>query len=216
MRLSVVSLALFAASASAHFTLDYPQTRGFDEDKEPQFCGGFPVGSRSLFPLSGGMVDINSHHQSSEFVTLISFDANPTSFSEFNTTSSGQNIPFLIPFVKLQGTGTVCMPVNIAALNIQGVTNGTNATIQVQFNGGDGNLYQCADVTLTTDSITPPACQNVSTILGVSQTDPGVSPSNASSSAGPKPTNAAQALSALPITSLAALAAAAAGLSITL
>jgi hypothetical protein len=36
---SVLSVALLAAVANAHFTLDFPKTRGFDEDKEPEFCG---------------------------------------------------------------------------------------------------------------------------------------------------------------------------------
>lgn len=38
---SVLSVAAFAAMTSAHFTLDFPQTRGFDENKEPEFCGKF-------------------------------------------------------------------------------------------------------------------------------------------------------------------------------
>ncbi len=36
----------------------------------------------------------------------------------------------------------MCIPVDIAALGINGVQNGTKATIMVQFNGGDGELYQ--------------------------------------------------------------------------
>lgn len=75
-------------------------------------------------------------------VTLISFDANPSAFSEFNQTSSGQPIPYLKPFIQLSGTGEVCIPVDIASLGVPGVQDGTNATIQVQFNGGDGELYQ--------------------------------------------------------------------------
>lgn len=40
--LSLSALVLLASTATAHFTLDYPRSRGFDEDIEPQFCGGFP------------------------------------------------------------------------------------------------------------------------------------------------------------------------------
>lgn len=52
------SLSVLLASAScalAHFTLDYPTTRGFTEDIEDQFCGGFkdPSSNRTSFPLNG-------------------------------------------------------------------------------------------------------------------------------------------------------------------
>ncbi|KAG9050272.1 hypothetical protein FS837_006713 [Tulasnella sp. UAMH 9824] len=167
-----ISAALITA-AQAHFTLDYPPTRGFDEacqDLEPEFCGGFPVANnRSLFPLTGGMVEIDSHHESAQFVTLISFSNNPQSFTDFNTTANGGSIPYLKPFIQIQGTGEACIPVDVASLNVPGVQNGTNATIQVQFNGGDGWLYQCADVTLVSSTdIVPRSCSNTTTITGIS------------------------------------------------
>ncbi|KAG8852019.1 hypothetical protein FRB96_008937 [Tulasnella sp. 330] len=160
--------AVLAAPALAHFTLDYPQTRGFDEDLEPQFCGGFPLVNRTEFPLSGGMIDIDSHHTASTFVTLISFDQNPSNFSQFNTTPSGQTYGFLKPFIQLSGTGEMCVPVDISALGLSGIGPGTNATIMVQFDGGDGELYQCADVTLTGSAVTPPPCTNSSTFVAES------------------------------------------------
>ncbi|KAG8946175.1 hypothetical protein FRC04_012030 [Tulasnella sp. 424] len=160
----------FFTIAHAHFTLDYPPTRGFDEDLEPQFCGGFPLANnRSLFPLTGGVVEIDSHHETAQFVTLISFSSDPQSFTDFNTTSDGKAIPFLKPFIQIQGTGEACIPVDVASLNVPGVQNGTNATIQVQFNGGDGWLYQCADVTLVSSTnIVPRSCSNTTTITGIS------------------------------------------------
>jgi len=168
----VIAFSVSVAPVLAHFTLDYPQTRGFNEDMEPEFCGGFPVSTnRSKFPLAGGMIEIDSHHTQSVFVTLISFDANPTNFAQFNTSPSGQSYGFLKPFIQLQGTGEMCVPVNISALGVSGVGDGTNATIQVQFNGGDGDLYQCADVTLTSQAVQALPCTNTSTFVSVSSSD---------------------------------------------
>jgi len=204
LRLSkILGLAALVSTACAHFTLDYPQTRGFDEDLEPQFCGGFPFSNRSLFPLSAGAIEIDSHHTSSVFVTLISFDQNPQNFSQFSTAPDGQSIPYLKPFIQLSGTGEMCVPVNVSALGIQGVGNGTNATIMVQFNGGDGELYQCADITLSTDpSIPIRQCTNTSTFVAIEG-------SNDTSSV-ISSTTKSDALSTSPLTSVAGLSAVAA------
>lgn len=72
-RLNLLGLVLCASTSLAHFTLDFPvsrgqtrqeheheaytkTSRGFDEDKEPGFCGGFtqPSAERTPFPLSSG------------------------------------------------------------------------------------------------------------------------------------------------------------------
>ncbi|GAA5910112.1 hypothetical protein JCM8208_000959 [Rhodotorula glutinis] len=144
--------------ASAHFTLDYPLTRGFDEDLESQFCGGFPTPalSRSPFPLSGAApVTIASHHASADVAIFLSFDTNPTSFADFNETSSGQSYGPLKPFGQITGTGDYCYTVDIASLGISNLSNGTAATLQVEYNGGDGYLFQCADLVLVSDYSTP-------------------------------------------------------------
>lgn len=50
---TIIAFAAFAATASAHFTLDYPTSRGFDDDLEGQFCGSFTdVVSRTLRGLA--------------------------------------------------------------------------------------------------------------------------------------------------------------------
>ncbi|KAG8984283.1 hypothetical protein FRB94_006195 [Tulasnella sp. JGI-2019a] len=168
--------------ALAHFTLDYPLTRGFDENKEPEFCGGFPLVNRTQFSLSNGMIDIDSHHATATFVTLISFDQNPSNFTSFNTTPSGKTYGYLKPFVQISGEGEMCVPVNISALGVPGVGEGTNATILVQFNGGDGSLYQCADVTLTNSAVTAPPCTNSSTFVAESNPATSTNASTASAS----------------------------------
>ncbi|KAG8969787.1 hypothetical protein FRC03_000613 [Tulasnella sp. 419] len=134
---------LCLASVNAHFELYYPPTRGFNEDIENRFCGGFNTpNTRTPFPLTGGIVSLVSAHDTANFVTLVSFDANPENFGDFNTTSSGQHIPYLKPFLKINGAGDVCYPVDFQTLGLPDIPDGTNATIQIQYDGGDGNLYQ--------------------------------------------------------------------------
>ncbi|CAE6470676.1 unnamed protein product, partial [Rhizoctonia solani] len=121
------------ASASAHFTLDWPATRGFNEDIENQFCGGFPnAGARSPFPLGAAGVNIDSTHDTANVIVLISFDANPQNITQFSNSSNGAQ---LTSFIKLDKQGEACIP--------------------IQYDGGDGNLYQCADVTLLSNFVAP-------------------------------------------------------------
>jgi hypothetical protein len=60
MKTTATTLAAFAAVASAHFTLEFPTVRGFDEDKLTQWpCGSFDtvgVKGRTPFPLTGGEI----------------------------------------------------------------------------------------------------------------------------------------------------------------
>jgi hypothetical protein len=42
----------------------------------------------------------------------------------------------------MNAQGDACFPVNISSLGLPEVQNGANATIMVQFNGGDGDLFQ--------------------------------------------------------------------------
>ncbi|KPV73508.1 uncharacterized protein RHOBADRAFT_4995, partial [Rhodotorula graminis WP1] len=167
--------------ASAHFTLDFPPTRGFDEDLESQFCGGFatPASSRTPFPLSGpAPVTIGSHHASADVAIFLSFDSNPTSFADFNETSSGQSYGPLKPFGQISGTGDYCYTVDVASLGISNLSNGTVATLQVEYNGGDGYLFQCADLVLVSDYSTP------SNVTCANSTEAATSSSSAAAASG--------------------------------
>jgi hypothetical protein len=42
----------------------------------------------------------------------------------------------------MSGEGIFCFPLNLAASGVAGVKDGANVTIQIQFNGGDGDLFQ--------------------------------------------------------------------------
>ena len=76
---------------------------------------------------------------------LISIDQNPTNFSVFNRSTSGVELPFAVPFFNFDNSGQLCIPVDIASLNIPGVQAGSNITLQVMQVGSKSNLYQvCA------------------------------------------------------------------------
>ncbi|KDN39594.1 hypothetical protein RSAG8_08750, partial [Rhizoctonia solani AG-8 WAC10335] len=131
MMTRVFAMAALAASATAHFTLEWPRTRGFNEDIENQFCGGFTnVGARSSFPLGAAGVSIDSTHDTANVIVLISFDSNPQNITQFSNSSNGAQ---LTNFIKLEKQGEACIPVNIQSLGLSNVSNGTNATIQIQY-----------------------------------------------------------------------------------
>ncbi|PPQ96779.1 hypothetical protein CVT26_006263 [Gymnopilus dilepis] len=175
-------LAAFAATASAHFHLQFPPPRGvFVAANEPMFCDNYltPAPNRSEFPLSGGFWSITSGHPSWTAGVLISTLQDPTSFQNFSQVNT---------FFQLQGEGAFCIPLDLKSSNATGLTSGQNATIQFVYDGGDGQLYQCADVTLS-DSFTIPSnvsCTNATTTSSSSSTtptSPQTSPGGSSSSA---------------------------------
>ena len=45
-------------------------------------------------------------------------------------------------FASFSGAGGFCFPLDLSNTGISGVSDGANVTIQLVFNGGDGNLYQ--------------------------------------------------------------------------
>ena len=62
---------------------------------------------------------------------------NPTSFQNFSTT-------LVKPFFKGTGEGPVCIPIDLDTTGVSGVVDGANVTLQFQFDGGDGNLFQAS------------------------------------------------------------------------
>ncbi|WWC86150.1 uncharacterized protein L201_001023 [Kwoniella dendrophila CBS 6074] len=145
---SILAAAFVASTAMAHFTLDYPTSRGFNDDNEPQYCGGFPnvASPRQPFPLGKGPIHIDSHHSLATVVAFISTSSSPTGFNDFNTTSNGTSIPLASSIFQVK-QGDACFNVDLGSLGV-GLTNGSEVTLQVQYDGGDGNLYQCTDLVL--------------------------------------------------------------------
>lgn len=74
---------------------------------------------------------------------LISTVQNPVSFDNFtaNDTSSGAD-QFARNFASGTGEGTFCIPLDLSSIGVSGVQDGANVTIQIVFDGGDGNLFQ--------------------------------------------------------------------------
>ena len=74
MKSTLTALAAYASLASAHFNLNYPAARGFDEDKLGTFpCGSFdtPSSNRTLWPLTGGEIALTMGH--SKYHPLLGF-----------------------------------------------------------------------------------------------------------------------------------------------
>ncbi|KAI0307586.1 hypothetical protein B0F90DRAFT_30335 [Multifurca ochricompacta] len=170
-------LSSLIATVNAHFQLSYPPPRGpFVDDSEVNFCDNYvhAVSNRSEFPLSGGVVTLNSEHTSWSLGILLSIVQDPTSFSNF-TTSSGQQ-QLARNFASGSGEGQFCIPLDLSSTGISGVQNGANVTIQLVFNGGDGSLYQCADLTLS-NSFTIPSSVSCSNGTSSSSSPSATSPS---------------------------------------
>ncbi|KAK7058261.1 hypothetical protein VNI00_001892 [Paramarasmius palmivorus] len=164
MRLTTAAFALasFVGVAQAHFRLLFPEPRGqFVADKEPEFCGGYTnaVSNRSEFPLTGGYFTIRSGHPQWTAGVLLSTAQNPSNFGDFNVSGEQQFARYYAPEPN---AGTFCIPLDLSQSGISGLEDGTNVTIQIVFAGGDGNLYQCADLTLrtNTDILANQTCSN--------------------------------------------------------
>ncbi|KAG6911779.1 hypothetical protein DXG01_000025 [Tephrocybe rancida] len=132
---------------------------------------------------------------------LISTVQNPVSFDNFSSNGVQQVVG---PYAKEKDAGTFCIPLNISAAGIDSLKDGSNVTVQVYSNklnqglliqvspqvvfaGGDGNLYQCADLTLvnnfTTTSDT--SCKNESAaVTSASSTSTATSPSQTAGALG--------------------------------
>ncbi|KAF7306715.1 hypothetical protein MIND_00463200 [Mycena indigotica] len=152
MLASVVFASLIVA-ANAHFQLQFPAPRGpFVEDDEPKFCDGHddPASRRTFFPLSGGVISLNSEHAKWVAVVSITSKSDPTQFSDFAPVTG---------VLQASGEGLFCLPFDLSKTNATGLADGQNATLQIQFNGGDSDLFQCADITLSS-SVTSPPCSN--------------------------------------------------------
>ena len=136
-------LSCFAPLVAAHWKIVYPPQRQYDnEPTMPQFpCGGINTVStnRTAFPINGAPIQLNSEHTHYDIEVLLAVGNEPG--DAFNY--------IVIPTVTEQGPNNICF--GAGAFQLPGglnITDGTNATIQVQTNGdGTGALY---NVGLTT------------------------------------------------------------------
>ncbi|KAG0038429.1 hypothetical protein BGZ82_000253 [Podila clonocystis] len=148
MKLPVVAsmMLLCSSAAMAHFTLDYPASRGFNDDNEPNApCGGFDsVSNRTQFPISKGFLTIDSHHPTAQVKINVVYGNSPAA-ADFTAAAATP-----ASSVSVTHPGHSCLQFDLSSF--KGAANGTNATIQIVYNGGDSPLYQCTDVTLVTSA----------------------------------------------------------------
>ncbi|KAL8953031.1 MAG: hypothetical protein Q9222_001081 [Ikaeria aurantiellina] len=138
---------------SAHFTLDYPEARGFDEDQVNSFpCGGQNTvsASRTAWPLAGGPIQLTMEHDRAAVQVLLALGNDAT--DAFNT--------ILVPTTQEEGIGRFCLS-DVKLPEGLTVQEGDNATIQVVTNGDpSGGLYNCADITFSSTNSTASECTN--------------------------------------------------------
>ncbi|KAK0505917.1 hypothetical protein EDD18DRAFT_1121233 [Armillaria luteobubalina] len=187
--------AVLASVASAHFQLQFPDPRGtFNEDNEPTFCDGYTsvAQNRTEFPLNSGFFSLNSEHPSWTAAVYLSTSSNPTSFDDFKQ---------IVPFFQMQGEGIYCLPLNLSATNATGLTNEQNVTIQILYNGGDSQLYQCSDLTLLSNfslsQSIDATCTNATSTSSNSTSNSTSSSSGSSSGSGSTPLASSLSLSGL-------------------
>lgn len=130
-------LACVAPLVSAHWKINYPPQRQYDnEDTMTQFpCGGINTVStnRTKFPITGAPIQLNSEHTHYNIEVLLAIGNEPG--DAFNW--------IIVPTFAEYGPANICLGAGAiqfpAGLNI---TDGMNATIQVQTEGdGSGGLY---------------------------------------------------------------------------
>jgi len=162
-----LALALPILTA-AHFNLNYPPARGFDEDALVNFpCGGQDTVSktRTQWPMTGGDIQLEMGHDQANVQVLLGLGNDPA--PNFNIT--------LRPIFTEQGLGDFCMTGFSLPSGVT-VKDGDNATIQVVTNG-DGNppggLYNCADITFESSAPAPGSCKNGSGVVAMAYSGTG-------------------------------------------
>ncbi|KIK99868.1 hypothetical protein PAXRUDRAFT_41420, partial [Paxillus rubicundulus Ve08.2h10] len=174
---------VFATVANAHFQLQYPLPRGvFVSNQEPTFCDGYEhaAANRTVFPLSNGIINLNSGHPTWTVGVIVSTKQDPTSFGDFNSSSGVQ---LAVPYFQQAGEGKYCFPIDLAQTGFSGIQDGANVTIQIIYDGGSDPLYQCADLTLSANATIPSnatSCTNVTSTSSTGTSSTGTSPTGTS------------------------------------
>jgi hypothetical protein len=75
---------------------------------------------------------------------LISTEDSATSFDNFKNSTGKEQ--FAVAASKQSGEGVYCFPIDVSQLGLgDEVKEGSKATLQIAFDGGDGSLYQVKD-----------------------------------------------------------------------
>ncbi|PYH91921.1 hypothetical protein BO71DRAFT_384651 [Aspergillus ellipticus CBS 707.79] len=165
--LSLAALAPLAPLAAAHFQLKYPTSQGGSEEEMVNFpCGGGTQSSnRTQVSISAGSfpVALSMGHSQTAVEVLLALGSDP---------GSNYNIVLHQTF-EIQGLGAFCLPHVVFDESILGtnITDGMNATVQVQSNGDPtGGLYACADIQFSSTAkySEPSSCSNNTGVRAVS------------------------------------------------
>ncbi|KAI5804894.1 hypothetical protein EDC01DRAFT_626808 [Geopyxis carbonaria] len=152
------SLLLLLPAVSAHFTLNYPPSRG-DDDKTQATgpCGGLdtPSSERTKWPLTGGQLSFKAGHEEAKTAVYLALSDKPGT-ADFSIT-------LVQPFMQV-GMGNFCWDPLSMAKN-DSIKAGDKATIQVVQQGHTGGgLYNCADIVFTDEDVSVKSCANASTV----------------------------------------------------
>ncbi|CAK7200938.1 hypothetical protein SEUCBS139899_003638 [Sporothrix eucalyptigena] len=162
---------LLAASAvvNAHFTLDYPATIGFNDDKEGtgpcgSFTPDFSNDNVTDFHVGGDNVAINLLHPQGTWLYRGTLDQ----------TASSNNWTQLFPEVMQTGLGKFCQP----AIAVPESWAGQKGVIGVVVDAPDGLLYQCAAVNFVAGAATTnqSTCTNSTGVTASFVTDANLAP----------------------------------------
>jgi hypothetical protein len=147
MAVAAFLLLAVAQLATAHFGLEYPTWRaatlgsGHNYSQWAYPCAGVPGniegGNRTDWPLTGGSVVLDLHHDWTYVFINLGLGANVTNF----------NYTLTPEFLNTTGVGSLCLPTVPLPADLK-VEDGTQASIQVITVGDSGaGLYNCADIT---------------------------------------------------------------------
>ncbi|ERS98651.1 GPI anchored cell wall protein [Sporothrix schenckii 1099-18] len=162
---------LLAASAvvSAHFTLDYPPTIGFNDDKESigpcgSFTPDFSKDNVTDFHVGGDNVAINLLHPQGTWLYRATLDQ----------TATGNNWTQLHPETLQTGLGKFCQP----AIAVPESWAGKKGVLGIVVDAPDGLLYQCASVNFVAGAATQnqSTCTNSSGVTASFVTDANLAP----------------------------------------
>lgn len=173
------------SAVTAHIKILYPALRGPNvAANQIYFCGGYNnTGTRVPFPLSNGFVLYGTSHPIWTVGIQISTAQNPSSFNDFHNSNGSDQLA--VKYFEGQGSQS-CIPVNIAALGLPGVGEGSNVTLQFVQDASDGQLYQCMDLTLSSSFMIPSdvQCTNITTTPNSTSSSSSHSPTSSSQSGG--------------------------------
>ena len=131
---SLTFVVFLFGHASAHFLLNYPNSVGFDDDKEGTApCGSFDVtfDNATDFHVDGDAVALTSTHPKADWLFRATLDK----------TATGNNWTNLLPDVSQSGLGQFCEP----SLTVPANWAGQSGIVQIIQHGDDGVLYQVRD-----------------------------------------------------------------------